>query len=275
MEPNNIANTFYNESSQISDLIEKLVFRVLEDPKQIIDENEHEKIVDCCVHLIRMGTEMANSEYNNYPTIMSSFVQSVEQINEGLTSLTLSNDCFVISNSLRRLCTDCVALTMIATVAPYLRLIHEKENFESVCSSVSEMIGMVGDLKDLTNEQIDLVTMEKNVLEQTTLNAIQTINNAITNKQDIFPLLSSIKENVERIIDVIGGIQKEMENNLRVIIDKDVGFNEQYNKVMNEKYPYMDALKQKNQKQQKVTEDVLTKDDKKMLNVMMMVLMKL
>ncbi|KAL7721956.1 Transmembrane protein [Entamoeba marina] len=212
-----------------------------------------------------MGTEMANSEYNNYPTIMSSFVQSVEQINEGLTSLTLSNDCFVISNSLRRLCTDCVALTMIATVAPYLRLIHEKKKIvyaieqiqkekindvtqvESVCSSVSEMIGMVGDLKDLTNEQIDLVTMEKNVLEQTTLNAIQTINNAITNKQDIFPLLSSIKEN----------------NNLRVIIDKDVGFNEQYNKVMNEKYPHMDALKQKNQKQQKVTEDVLTKDDKK------------
>ncbi|EDR23933.1 hypothetical protein EDI_268050 [Entamoeba dispar SAW760] len=179
--------------------------------------------------------------------IKSKLKEKTDSISETIVSLSLLKNPISIIDALLHLNADCTSIVIIATVSPFLRVLHQKEKatslikgfnqgknsvdeIQEICITITEVIHLLGCLGDLTIKQQKDIQETQEDTNKIYQNSLQELQRKIKKNEDITETLKPIDKQLFIMMDVVLNIQKEIEDEIQKYVEERVKFNQEYEK---------------------------------------------
>ncbi|EDR24811.1 hypothetical protein EDI_222270 [Entamoeba dispar SAW760] len=196
---------------------------------------------------LSIKTEDLINEYDYYEMIKSKLKEKTDSISESIVSLSLLKNPISIIDALLHLNADCTSIVIIATVSPFLRVLHQKEKatslikgfnqgknsvdeIQEICITITEVIHLLGCLGDLTIKQQKDIQETQEDTNKIYQNSLQELQRKIKKNEDITETLKPIDKQLFIMMDVVLNIQKEIEDEIQKYVEERVKFNQEYEK---------------------------------------------
>ncbi|ELP89771.1 hypothetical protein EIN_424930 [Entamoeba invadens IP1] len=198
-------------------------------------------VKDAMNEIVNITENLVSTEYEGYDNVSGPIKEKLSELTEKEKLLVPSIPAKELVDILIVINTDVTALVVIATISPYLRIFHEKDQtldmmktiksgggdlktIQDVCAAASEVSAMLKMLDDLSEDQKCVVETARLELEKTIDKAITTLNSSLKNSSDLIPALTPVDTMLHTVTDIIALIQKEVEKGVEEYVDSQKNF---------------------------------------------------
>ncbi|EMS14355.1 hypothetical protein KM1_128040 [Entamoeba histolytica HM-3:IMSS] len=276
----NLSHSFFPLAENINTIVQKIIKDCVNSGFTIINQEDENKLVQMANDMSNKTEDLMN-EYDSYEMIKSKLKEKTDSISETIVSLSLLKNPTSIIDALLHLNADCTSIVIIATVSPFLRVLHQKEKATSlikgfnqgkhsvdeiheICLTITEVVHLLGCLGDLTIKQQKDIQQTQECTNKIYQNSLREIQRKITQNEDITEVLKPIDKQLFVMMDVVLGIQKEVEDEIQKYVEMRVKFNQEYEKRKVQMGISSEPKKSKNSKpKEKVSESLEEKNREK------------